>query len=844
MVPTAHRLTMLLRGGLLTACLLAGSLLPGAAAAQGGDLGQLEIDVDEIEEAQEQYKPTPPITDIHRLDLTDTLPDAVLEPMIGASPHDFVDAVWGLEVTGDWPERQTGTGTLQVFNYTEGLGASGEIDRDRFTGEMGMRLYSAVLDKPGTQEFRLSAAFPAEAGGLTPDTDPNSNFDEAKSVFFVNTCHMFEPGRTGCTQTPRPDEYYTTQQPILEKMHIDVRGTSYKITFLARVEEIRHYLDQNDRRRRELTGRVGEIEGWVCDKASWENDPDSCTQDEPLRVVENTPENEHENVNFVTPGIGWEFNEPVSTASLKENFTVITKDASGDSIEVPGTVIDEGSNRFSFQPEAPLESGVMYEARIVGGPDGLRARSGDIRLAADHWWRFTTLIDLENHADLSPDFSSQMGSASAGEEPIEVHVFQTVRDAPLVMGKPAMARIYVNWEAHEHIHPDWQPTSYEAEIDLDVDSPQNWRVNPQRGGWVDGDVVSVVRPDQFTDGVRRQAGHTINVFGWTPQETGGTSTLEARLRPHDPYPRPLEPQDVIGEREVAHWYADPAPLVFRYTFLKAGSWKDGVPDADRGKAERAVRLAEAFAVQTMPVKEAHGIYVNRDTDRDDTNSNRSAVIAAIEAAVIAAELEADLRDWYAESYPDSPIDTVWADESLIGSFLAEDGRETVNLEAFKNTIQIVREDVMEFVGSPDDIVVVFYPSDFLGFGRNTNSGLIHDPRRGVGMPIADFLSADVTAMGLVHEFGHYFGLDHRPQSGLKRSAVAGDVDMTIEGFRLSPDGMSGANKSGIEGNAEVANILLPLMWPGVEERNKAWVNNDDYQILMRSLGPASVLDQQ
>lgn len=184
----------------------------------------LEIPEEEFE-AAEDYKPIPvpdpsggPVNQMFEtmeLDLTGTLPEAVLESMLGKSPYAFVDVVWGMEVTGDWTDSMTGTGTLQVTNFTEGRGASPQIDREKYTGAKGFRMYNSRLETDGEHVFTLSAAFPPDSDGQAFGTE----LEAVKGVFEVTwLCHMFEPGRTGCSDYP--DEYYETELPILRKLHI------------------------------------------------------------------------------------------------------------------------------------------------------------------------------------------------------------------------------------------------------------------------------------------------------------------------------------------------------------------------------------------------------------------------------------------------------------------------------------------------------------------------------------------------------------------------------------------------------------------------------------------------
>ncbi|MEI4264156.1 Ig-like domain-containing protein [Roseovarius sp. D0-M9] len=825
---------------------------------------QLTLEIPEAEfEEIENYKPIPlpdpsggPVNQMFEymeLDMTGTMPEAVLEEMLGATPYDFVDVVWGMEVTGDWSEQMTGEGTLQVNDFTEGRGASPQVDPERFTGKQGFHMYNARLQTGGDHVFTLSAAFPPEEGGVALGTE----LDGVKSVFEVTwLCHMFEPGRTGCVDGA--DEYFETDLPSLNKMHIQRRSGSYKIDFAARVRELRTHRDRGYIMT-EPTGRFADVRGWVCDRASWEEDPETCASPEPLQVTSNSPPHQRENVHLQTPRIEMTFNFPVDADDLDEHFSLTTRDIRGDPLEMTGRILQLSDTRFRFEPDYDLESGVIYEARIEGGPDGVLGRDGEVMPSEAHWWRFTTLVDLENHG-------------VPIEEPVRNHVYQTVRDAPLVVNKPALQRIYVDWEPHDHIHKGWQPETFQAELEINVLDQGQWRLDPQAGGSVKGDVVRVVRSDLLeqdgaSDQIQRQARNTINVYGWTPDEQGGTSVIETRLTPHDPHPPSVAAQDVIAEREVQHWHTDPAPLVFRYTFLQVGSWEGGVPEAEMQAALTMVRMAEEFAVQLMPVREAYGIDTGRDADRDDAKIHRDFITGVFASIVQMAKLQdstgvTDLTRWLAdnysrtglspelEDYPSEDAEGIaklglWLAETppsqfparvnlAMNEFLTSEMREVVNLEALKNTILAVRDDIGGYF-SGNDILVVFYPPDFYQPGRTISQTPHTDGRHGVGMPVTLDRTPSELAEGLVHEFGHYFGLSHRPGNNA-------DVDYPhwefseggFDGFRMTSDGLSGHNKSSQEGNGEHFAILAPLMWPSVLERREVWLNKDEYMTLMRA----------
>ncbi|MBS1302681.1 Ig-like domain-containing protein [Loktanella sp. SALINAS62] len=779
-------------------------------------LAQLTLEIPETEfEEAENYKPIPvpdpsggPVNQIFEsmeLDMTGTLPEAVLEEMLGETPYDFVDVVWGMEVTGDWTDRMTGEGTLQVTDFTEGRGASAQPDPERFTGQRGFRMYNARLQTDGDHVFTLSAAFPPEHGGVAFGTE----LEDVKGVFEVTwLCHMFEPGRRGCIDYP--DEYYETELPVLSKLHIQRRAGGYKIDFAARVFETRTHNDRSYQLT-EPTGRFADVRGWVCDRTSWEEDPEACAAPEPLQVTMNSPPHQRENVHLKTPQIEVEFNFPVDADDLEENFSLTTRNNSGDPLEMTGRIMALSDTLFEFKLDDLLESGVIYEARIQGGKDGVRGRDGEVLRSDAHWWRFTTLVDLENHG-------------GPVEEPVRTHVYQTVRDAPLVVDKPALQRIYVEWQAHDHIHTGWQPESYPAELEISVIDQSQWRVDPQFGGSVEGDVVRVVRSDlpegkEARREVERHAGNTINVYGWTPDQQGGTSVIETRLTPHDPYPSRTAAQDVIAQNEVQHWHTDPAPLVFRYTFLQVGSWEDGVPEAEMQAAMSVVRMAEEFAVQVMPVREAFGNDTGRDADGDYASRYRDSFTAALDTIVKAAEA--------------AGLDVELPEDPEIDPTQLAQMRVIANLEAVENTIRAVREDIGSFF-SANDILVVFYPPDFYAPGRTFHQASQTDGLYGVGMPITLDRSPSELAEGLVHEFGHYFGLLHRPGEASEIAFTDALPVDEIEGFRLSIDGMSGHNKSSTEGNGEHPVTMAPLMFPYLLDLRMVWLNNDEYMMLMRT----------
>ncbi len=744
----------------------------------------LEIPEAEFERV-EGYKPIPvpdasggPVNQMFEfmdMDMTGTLPEAVLDSMLGQTPYDFVDVVWGMEVSGDWAQQITGTGTLQVTDFTEGRGATRQIDPERHTGAQGFRLYNARLQTEGDHVYTLSAALPPDPGGAALGT----HLESVKTVFEVTwLCHMFEPSRTGCID--HPDEYRETELPELSNLRIHRTASGYRIEFAARVRESRSHREKGYRST-ELTGRIGDVRGWVCDVASWEADPEDCIPKPPLEVVVNTPDHERENVNFNQPSVQWEFSVPVDIGTLRDSFSLITRDPGGNDIDVAGEVVRVGEQHFRFEPSQKLESGVQYEARIEGGKQGVLARGSRNPLPADHWWRFSTLLDLENQSD-------------ANDAPLEMHIYQTVRNAPLVQQKPSVIRIYPHWEAHDHIHPDWQPTSFPVTLDLNVVSDAQRRVEQQFGATAATEEIRLHRPDQFNDQHRRQAAHTVNVYGWQPDRNNSPQAAEARVAAYDPYPEPLQPATVIAEREFSIWQADPQPLVLRFAFLTVGPWADGVPSDDWLIAETVARTAADFAQQIFPVNEVVTAFTNVEVARPGKG------VAPMK------ELLADLRN--------SPY----------------------------------------IVSNPQDVLVIVLPFGALTYfdgeehtpysGGAVRTRFADESDRGILLSIATSIDGRQVpfthqAESLVHEIGHYHGLAHKPGNADDIAAIGltpgGYADPTIDGFRIALDGMSGSNKSYAEGNGEYPGTPTPLMWPAPLRLEQVWINDVEYRSLMNHM---------
>jgi hypothetical protein len=160
--------------------------------------------------------------------------------------------------------------------------------------------------------------------------------------------------------------------------------------------------------------------------------------------------------------------------------------------------------------------GVTYTARIKTGYDGVLDLDGNTLKSeeGEDWyaWSFSTM----------PNFVPSQTSAP-GAENLSCHVFQTVRDVPLIAGKPAVARIYAHWKKHPEVHDDAQVKEFVGRIALIEERPE---IGPIE---IATDFVRFVQPDLWASrGVdKAKAEHTGELF-FLPR-AGLASSLRVKL---------------------------------------------------------------------------------------------------------------------------------------------------------------------------------------------------------------------------------------------------------------------------------------------------------------------------
>jgi len=586
------------------------------------------------------------------------------------------------------------------------------------------------------------------------------------------------------------------------------------------------------------------VQGWICERSRWEADPASC--EAPFRIDAVTPSPGRENVNYNDPGISITFSEPVDTDSLEDSFELYTQARSGHRLDVDGRwEEDEGPSQYRFIPDGGFElrSGVILEARVEGGSEGVRSLNSSRSLDDDEVWRFSTLLNMAE-ADNPQNFE------------LALETFQVVRDAPLTSGKPTLSRVYLDWDLHDDIAEDWQPESYPTRFDLEPFHPRlvgQFGLLPR-----ERNVTRIHRDEEFNDTNRRFAHHTVNFFGWEPEHEA--ASLELELSHHDPFPAPStqDERDLTSEAEI--WAHDPAPHGVAYSIALVGSWSEGIPDEEFSRINETLRQFAVMVPQFFPYREVQ---------------LRSAGFNIVEGAASAPHevrahskfnLEFGYRASGGEAGTPTLVEQAMQNDAVV-EFLGWDtiprDQRSFNPPAEVHVAdpitqistllaEILRSERLGARLNPNDTYLVFVPPDFMdpaGWGvgsamRGLNptdlSELFNVPGTRVVLVMAtaeDWLDTDRMTQVLLHELGHEHSLRHNPGNvgAHLPNGARYLIDFGIEAWRMNPDGLSGFNKSSTEGNAEHPDLMVSMMWPYAIATGEMSVTTSEYHILAESI---------
>jgi hypothetical protein len=125
----------------------------------------------------------------------------------------------------------------------------------------------------------------------------------------------------------------------------------------------------------------------------------------------------------LTSSVTATFDEPVDPETVNAGSLVLS-DTSGDA--VPGTVTyDASTRRATLNPQAQLETGEVYTARVKSGTAGVADLAGN-RIAADKAWTFATPARCPCTLFAS---NQEPGGSAVQDQPLEIGVkFRTTED--------------------------------------------------------------------------------------------------------------------------------------------------------------------------------------------------------------------------------------------------------------------------------------------------------------------------------------------------------------------------------------------------------------------------------
>ncbi|MCW5965699.1 MAG: PKD domain-containing protein [Bryobacterales bacterium] len=500
-----------------------------------------------------------------------------------------------------------------------------------------------------------------------------------------------------------------------------------------------------------------------------------------------------------TPNVFANFSGQYAPESLNDSTFQLTYPASGSGDLVPVDVRVFRRERSAWiRPEENLLGGVRYTARIKIGVGGGLDRAGNPIPDEDgtgwYTWQFSML----------PNFAPTSNSAP-GTEHIGCHVFQTVRDAPLIVGKPAAARIYVDWKRHPEVHPDAQLREFTARVALLNGSQE-----------IVTDFKRFVRPDLWASESidTAKAQHSANLY-FTPQEDL-PSSLSVKISMPSDIGRSVPPT-VWSRCSTPKWKLAPEIKVQWY-LITVNEWTDvDVEKNVRPWAHTIMAQAATLAEQLFPVKSVemqyggvmpyplsipdryHGLHKNCTRQCADvvmTEWQRSPLFSTL------AGIKYDANA-----------------TTIVGIMPVRAADPSAGVEAIQGGV------ATQWIGEGEQGRIVF------AFEENP-------------------AYRDRFVFGIVHELAHTLWLEHLPH--LTNAQTEAQAEATrirdaawanrntpalfykgIEGFLISPNGGSGKNKSSTEGNEE-SSWLAPLMYPATMYLKDFFIARHHYLQLLQT----------
>ena len=528
-----------------------------------------------------------------------------------------------------------------------------------------------------------------------------------------------------------------------------------------------------------------------------------CEEPDVFEVVETIPMSGRENVILDGADFFVEFSGAVAESSLDPStVTMTTRDEHNGLIFVDlelGLEDEQGmedEETLRIAPRERLRSGTIYEISIAGGEAGLRGSDRQV---------------------LEEDYTFSVSTMVAPEE-MRFGIYQVSRDSPLVYGKPAVARIELDWEELEDIHPDWQVLDYP--VLAEVLDTRETTIFPEI-------YHRVERPDQYNDEDRRLGEHTLNLFGWTPTRARDPRDFRAEVRPANPYPEDVEIAPEVVEKWVEYAARHTDLLTIGYYIAEHAEWGDGGPSQDMTlHIHHGMRRERTFINQMFPVARVAAYFQGSYNVEElvcslpklserycPQNHQNLGMLFQLFDEHLSAHSTADVL----VSYHPPSLEGTGAAFALYeqpGSLIYRPGEPHRPGEAHPDVETLRRSDR----GNRNMVVM----------STSTVPG--------------GLLPAIVTVPLIAHEVGHVFALPHSPYAddGAHRAEICDSYQNTtaagIDGMRIALSGDTGWQKSSEDGNAETTVPMRNLMFPcAFDPREEYWIDPAQYEWLVEKL---------
>lgn len=523
----------------------------------------------------------------------------------------------------------------------------------------------------------------------------------------------------------------------------------------------------------------------------------NCKPDvETFDIESVTPDRNAVNVTYENPDIQITFNRPIDPATVANNVRLDYRKPDGDTPhQVVGAweVVPGDANSVRFVPQGHLLDGVIYCVRVKAGKEGIRGRNREV------------LEPVPN-----PEFTAQSRVACIGQpwagrshdwslttqvrfSSLSVALYQASRvdpDVPLAPDKPTVARVYAYWEQKPDVNEFAQVKELPARVSVLVDGNRVYA--PKR--------TNVQRADRypFPSETSRHARNTVNFFNWRPKDDRPVITIQPVVEFIDDSGATVGTFE--GRADEVRLWDRKEVLSFDYYYVNVGRWADGITDDDRDVTVRLAYEGAAFTTQNFPVLETRP-----------------------------------------RSVGDLPFDPPGPQGPCTGTgerhprydcyFPGTDQEENVFRPVARALYETGRDSFADIIVG---VVPNGWPRGWIGYMA---------PFATPGKRIVLLEAGAINAVGVAHEFGHFFDLRHCPGPTHAGQPPPPPCPHRIQGFRIEPSGRAGLNKHNVEGNQEIEE-LFPLMHGNVHPVPATFIRARDYQALFGNIARTPRRQQQ